>query len=257
MTPKQYQTWRSPARIFVTTLLTFLVFSHARTAFLATDHSTGVNSGHDNPVDVEVPKDALGATIDSQPSPTSITGSPCSGSADIVTCPSVRHAAGDGITGTGVLAGSGAPVVAFLRDMSVRQTEQFAILTNGIASMQRQISELIDVTNRTTEWMHAQQARSVDIDTTRASLRSSMDALQSASCRICEVRLEQTAFSEPHSRRECRHFPASKEKAKAFLLAGTGINKTKSSLAAQCCSYQIPLWSEQGLCSEVLCPLPP
>ena len=48
--------------------------------------------------------------------------------------------------------------------MSRRQTEQLAFLTNSIASVQRQISELIDVTCRTTEWMHAQQARSVDID---------------------------------------------------------------------------------------------
>ena len=51
------------------------------------------------------------------------------------------------------------------------------------------------------------------------------------------LRLEQTTFSEPHSRRECRHVPASREKAKTFLLTRhsrhprNGINKTTSSFA--------------------------
>ena len=103
-------------------------------------------------------------------------------------CPPVSHAAGNGFTGTGVPASSGASLEAFLRDLSVRQTEQFAILTNSIASIQRQLSELTDVTISTTEWMRAQQARSLDIDKTLASLRASMDALQSASVSSVETK---------------------------------------------------------------------
>ena len=86
------------------------------------------------------------------------TGSPCSGSADNAMCPPVSRATGDGFTGTGVPAGSAASLEAFLRDLSVLQTEQFAVLTNSIASIQRQLSELTHFTSRTSEWMRAQQA---------------------------------------------------------------------------------------------------
>ena len=52
--------------------------------------------------------------------------------------------------------------------------------------MQRQISELIEVTNHTTNWRHNQQARSVDTDKTLASLRVSIDALQSLQSGPCQ-----------------------------------------------------------------------
>ena len=77
------------------------------------------------------------------------TGSPCSGSADNAMCPPVSRSTGDGFTGTGVPAGSAASLEAFLRDLSVLQTEQFAVLTNSIASIQRQLSELTHFTSRT------------------------------------------------------------------------------------------------------------
>ena len=109
------------------------------------------------------------------------TGSPCSGNAFIAMCPPVSHAAGNGFTSTGVPAGSAASFEAFICDMFVRQSDQFTILTNNIASIQRQLSEHNDMPSCTQEWMHAQQARSADIDKTLASLHASMDALESAS----------------------------------------------------------------------------
>ena len=203
------------------------------------------------------------------------TGSPWYGNADIAMCPPVSHAAGKGFTGIGVFDGSGASLEASLRELAVRQTDQFAILTNSIASIQRQLSELNDITSRTQECMHAQQARSANIDKNprvlackHGRLAVSLGLLywneercfrlaRAKGCRIFEVRFEQTAFSEPHSRRECRHFPASREKAKAILLASTeGTRRmapTRRRVPSQCCSCQFSLWSEQGLCPEVLC----
>ena len=141
-------------------LLPFLVFSHARTAFLATDNSSFLgNQSQENPVDVEVPEDAFDVTINSQPTvAVSTTGSPTSGSANIAVCPPVGDAAGDGFISTGVPAGPSASLEVFLRELAVRQIERFTILPNQIADIQRQLRELTDVFNRTTEWMRSQQA---------------------------------------------------------------------------------------------------
>ena len=72
----------------------------------------------------------------------------------------------------------------FLRYMSRRQTEQLAVLTNNIASMQsdmqKQISELMAIATQTTKSMQDQQARSIEIDKTLAELRAHVVALQSA-----------------------------------------------------------------------------
>ena len=138
--------------------------------------------------------------------------------------------------------------------MSVRQTEQFAILTNSIASMQRQISELIDVTNRTTEWIHAQQARSVDIDKTLVYLRASMEPLQSTSVSSIETKsvdsdspmpeVAGSARSGSNRRPSQSHTPSEsvgisqppgKKQKPSFSpthkAPKNGINKTKSSFA--------------------------
>ena len=110
------------------------------------------NQSQDNPVDVEVPEDAFDATIDSQPTvAVSTTGSPSSGSADIAMCPPVGDAAGDGFTSTGVPAGPSACLEVFLRELAVRQTEQFTILTNRSADIQQQLRELTDVTAQRSE----------------------------------------------------------------------------------------------------------
>ena len=107
--------------------------------------------------DVPVPD----ITIDAQTSTISNTGSLCSGSADIAMCPPVRHAA------------ASPDLETFVRDMSRRQTEELAVLTNSIASaqasVQEQMSELIEVTTRTTNWIRDQQARSIEIDETLAT----------------------------------------------------------------------------------------
>ena len=63
----------------------------------------------------------------------------------------VSHAAGNGFTGTGMPAGAGASIKASVRDIVVRQSEQFTILTNNIASIQRQLNELNDITSRPQE----------------------------------------------------------------------------------------------------------
>ena len=157
-------------------------------------------------------------------------------------------AASDGFNGTGVPASSGASLESFFRDMSARQSEQFAILTNCIASMHRQISELIDV-NRTTEWMHARQARSVDIDQTLAPLCASMDAMQSASVSSVEAKsvvsdwpLPGSASSGSNRRASQSHIPSEsvgisqllgkRQKKLSFSPAQKNvINKTKSSFA--------------------------
>ena len=89
------------------------------------------NQSQCTPTDVPVPD----ITINSQPSPISNTGSPYSGSVDFPMCPPVRYATGNGFTGTGVPARWNASLDVFLRDMSVRQSEQFTILTNSIASI--------------------------------------------------------------------------------------------------------------------------
>ena len=86
------------------------------------------------PADVLVPN----FTFDAQSSPISNTGSPCSGSADIAMCRPVSHVAGDGTPSTGVPPGC---FETFLRNMSRRQTEQLAVLTNSIASFADQGAE--------------------------------------------------------------------------------------------------------------------
>ena len=125
------------------------------------------------PHDITVPDETQHSLL-------SNTRSPSSGSADNAMCPSVCHVAGDGYTGNGVPAGSGASLEVSLRELAAAQTEQFTILTNSIAGIQRQFRELTDITSPTTEWTRSQQARSVDVDKTLESLRASMDALQSA-----------------------------------------------------------------------------
>ena len=96
VTLSQYQTWSSPACIFVTSSCSPSLFSlmpAQRLSQQTTQQASFLGSQSlDNPVDVVVPKDAFDATIDTQPSPISNTGSPCSGSADIAMCPPVCHA---------------------------------------------------------------------------------------------------------------------------------------------------------------------
>ena len=110
------------------------------------------------------------------------SGSPSSGSADVAMCPPVGDAAGDGFTSTGVPAGTSASLEVFIRELAVRQTEQFTILTNRIADIQRQLREHTDVFNRTTEWMRSEQARSVDI------VRSHSGLSHFGSRRFCQQR---------------------------------------------------------------------
>ena len=108
-------------------------------------------------------------------------------------------------------------------------------------------------------WMQDQQARSIEIDKNLANLRANVVALWSASvssvetkksqfrlvsaknCRIREFQFEQTALSEPLSRRECWHFPASWENTKAFSLTCT----ESARRMVRCCSRQVPLWSDR------------
>ena len=87
-----------------------------------------------NPHDI-----AVDGPDEAQHSPISKTGSPVGG-----------HI-GDGFTGAGVPASLGASLEVLYR-------EQFALLANSIADVQRQLSDLTEVTNRTTLWMCSQQA---------------------------------------------------------------------------------------------------
>ena len=107
--------------------------------------------------------------------------------------------------------------------------------------------------------MQDQQARSIEIDKNLANLRANVVALWTASvssvetkksqfrlvsakyCRVREFQFAQTALSEPLSRRECWHFPASWEKTKALSLTGT----ESARRMARCCSRQVPLWSDR------------
>ena len=86
-------------------------------------------------------------------------------------------------------------------------------------AFRRQLRELTDVTNRTTRRFRLAPAKG---------------------CRIYELRLEQTAFSEPNPQRECRHFPASREKTKAILVTGTASTRrmvsTRRRVPLQCCA---------------------
>ena len=83
--------------------------------------------------------------------------------------------------------------------MSRRQTEQLAVLTNNIASMQtnmqKQISELKAIATQTTKWVQDQQARSNEIDKTLAELRANVVALQSAS--VSSVETKSASFVWP------------------------------------------------------------
>ena len=111
------------------------------------------NHSQDNPVDVEVPEDAFDAT--NQPS---LSRPQVPQVLAVLILPCVLWL----VMLQAMVSGPSASLEVFLRELAVRQTEQFKILTNQIADIQRQLRELPDVTTRRSGCA-SQQARSVDI----------------------------------------------------------------------------------------------
>ena len=133
--------------------------------------------------------------------PISDAGSHRSNNSNIHMCSPVGLAADNGLTGTGVPAGSGASLEAV-------QTEQFARLTSSIASrrakLQKQISDLVAVTTASTKWMQEQQTRSSEIDKALADFRADIVALQSASVSSVETKSAGSDWPLPKPRRISR-----------------------------------------------------